>query len=403
MSFPFDALTQSQRELGLVVAVLLGFAFGFVLERAGFGRATKLAAQFYLTDMTVLKVMFSAIVTAMGGLLVASGLGLTDLAGISRSIASWTWLWPMLAGGFVLGVGFIISGYCPGTSIVSAGSGNVDGMVTFAGVASGTFVYNLLLEIPEFAQFHASGAIGPKFLYELIGAPAPVVAVAVASMAIGAFVLAEKVEAIMWRRSAAASGAAPPSDEPRPRRYAFAIFMALAALSVVLLGFSQRSDADAALAPAAISAETLARRVIDEPWSLRVIDLRAAAEFASSRIPTSENVAPERLGELGLELADPEREIVIVTSAASNELPAVLASFRGRVAVLDGGWPAWKSFALDAPEPPAEGATPQAREEYALSSALNAALTGQRPTAAPAGPASSYVQRSPKTGGGCSE
>ena len=34
----------------------------FLLERAGFGRADKLAAQFYLRDLTVFKVMFSAIV-----------------------------------------------------------------------------------------------------------------------------------------------------------------------------------------------------------------------------------------------------------------------------------------------------------------------------------------------------
>ena len=50
---------------GLVMALASGTAFGFVLERAGFGRASVLAAQFYLTDLRVLKVMFSAIVTAL--------------------------------------------------------------------------------------------------------------------------------------------------------------------------------------------------------------------------------------------------------------------------------------------------------------------------------------------------
>ena len=65
MIFPFESLMDMYREFGLVGAVVIGFFFGFVLERAGFGRATTLAAQFYLTDMTVFKVMFSAIVTAM--------------------------------------------------------------------------------------------------------------------------------------------------------------------------------------------------------------------------------------------------------------------------------------------------------------------------------------------------
>ena len=79
MTFPFTALSDAARQEGLVVAVLIGIAFGFVLERAGFGRADKLAAQFYLRDMRVFKVMFSAIVTAMLGLTIASGLGLTNL------------------------------------------------------------------------------------------------------------------------------------------------------------------------------------------------------------------------------------------------------------------------------------------------------------------------------------
>ena len=128
-------------ELGLVVAVVIGIGFGFVLERSGFGRSTKLAAQFYLRDMTVFKVMFTAIVTAMLGLVAAAGLGFVDLRAISESIVSWTFVWPMLIGGVVLGIGFIVSGYCPGTSLVASASGNVDGMAAFAGVIVGTLIY----------------------------------------------------------------------------------------------------------------------------------------------------------------------------------------------------------------------------------------------------------------------
>ena len=54
---------------GLLIGTLIGFAFGFVLERAGFGNAKNLAAQFYLTDTRVLKVMFSAIATASAGMM----------------------------------------------------------------------------------------------------------------------------------------------------------------------------------------------------------------------------------------------------------------------------------------------------------------------------------------------
>ena len=68
MTFPFESLTDERRALGLALAVVLGTAFGFVLERSGLGRAQKLVGQFYGTDMTVLKVMFTAIVTTMAGL-----------------------------------------------------------------------------------------------------------------------------------------------------------------------------------------------------------------------------------------------------------------------------------------------------------------------------------------------
>ncbi|MFA6955888.1 MAG: YeeE/YedE thiosulfate transporter family protein [Thermoanaerobaculia bacterium] len=400
MSLPIEALVLSQRELGLVVAVVLGFGFGFVLERAGFGRATKLAAQFYLTDMTVLKVMFSAIVTAMGGLLVAAGLGLTDLSAISLSIAGWTWLWPMLVGGFVLGAGFIISGYCPGTCLVSAGSGNLDGLVAFAGVVVGSFVYNLLLAIPAVETFHTSGELGAMFLYELIGVPAPVVGVAVAIMAIGAFVGAEKIEAIMRRRRAAETEAVS-ADEPRPRRIAFATFLALAGLAVVLLVLPHGSGAQTAPVVKTIGAEELAKRLVDEPWRVRVIDLRPAAEYAASRVPGSERAEASGLAALELEYADPSREIVVITPSAPRDLPAALAAYRGEVRALDGGWPAWKAFALDAPQPPAEDATATERDRYAFRGAINASLTGQKTAPVASAPTTVRVQREKQKGGGC--
>ena len=79
MIFPMDSMLAGNAQIGLVVALVIGFGFGFVLERAGFGRSTKLAAQFYLHDMTVFKVMFTAIVTGLLGLVILSGLGLADL------------------------------------------------------------------------------------------------------------------------------------------------------------------------------------------------------------------------------------------------------------------------------------------------------------------------------------
>lgn len=92
----------------LAVAVLLGFFFGFFLERAGFSSAKKLTAQFYFKDFAVLKVMFTAIVVAMLGIAYLATAGWLDM---SQVYVPLTFLWPQVAGGLLLGTGFIIGGY----------------------------------------------------------------------------------------------------------------------------------------------------------------------------------------------------------------------------------------------------------------------------------------------------
>ena len=91
-----------------LVGLLIGFAFGYVLELGGFGNSTKLAAQFYLTDMTVFKVMFTAIIVAMVLSFGAVALGLLDY---NRVSVNPTYLWPGIVGGIIMGVGFVIGGF----------------------------------------------------------------------------------------------------------------------------------------------------------------------------------------------------------------------------------------------------------------------------------------------------
>ncbi len=204
--FPFASLGAAQRPLGLAVGVLLGVAFGFVLERAGFGRAQKLVGQFYGYDLSVLKVMFTAIATAMAGAVALSSLGLLDLGAVQRNYP--TYLWPMIVGGLVLGAGFVVSGYCPGTSVVAAASGKLDGIATVAGVALGGVVYAELE--PAMGAFPASGSLGVLTLAGWLGLPPGVIVLAVVVVAVGSFLAAEKIEQAVAsaRRSAASSVAA---------------------------------------------------------------------------------------------------------------------------------------------------------------------------------------------------
>jgi uncharacterized membrane protein YedE/YeeE len=398
MMFPLDAIT-SAPEVGLVMAVIIGFGFGFALERAGFGRATKLVAQFYATDMTVFKVMFSAIVTAGLGLVVADGVGLVDLAALSRTAASQTYLWPMLVGGLLLGAGFVVAGYCPGTSLVSAASGNLDGLATFGGVIAGTLVY--AEAVPLLGDFPHSGNLGHLFLYELLGIPAAVFAALIAAVAVLLFVGAERLESIFVRRAARTNRVPPSIGTARLRAPAFALVGGAAGLAVlVTIAVPRESRAVEPRQAVAIDSLTLAQRVFDEPWSVRVIDLRDRDACAEARVPGSECVPRAELGELGLEFSPGSRDLVLVGGGDLDALPAPAAAFPGRVLALEGGFPAWKAFVLDAPEPPAADATDEERALYVLRAGFNKALTGVAPPPPPP-PAAGFKPPPKKPGGGC--
>ena len=400
MIFPLESLSDLYREFGMVAGVLVGFCFGFVLERAGFGRATKLAAQFYLNDMTVFKVMFSAIVTAMLGLVVADGLGLADFGHVARLAASNTFIWPMLVGGLLLGVGFIVSGYCPGTSLVSAASGHYDGMLAFAGVIIGSVLFGFAY--PLIADFYVSGAQGQIFFYEVLGVPPAVVAIAVVIMAVGCFVGADKVEKIVTERFLHR-----PVDpqSPAPRRFAFASFgvVGLAGLAMLVVPVGARETASTEVQSTArpISVQALAGRILDEPWKLRIIDLRPEQAFIESRIPGSENSTAEGLSELGLQYSRGIKDLVLVGADDLPELPAAAAAYPGQVLLLQGGFEAWRRFALAEPTLPASDASEQQLAAYRFQAAVHSAVTG---VVAPPPPKSTVKFKAPpkRSGGGCS-
>jgi hypothetical protein len=387
MTFPFTALTDVAREGGLVIAVLIGIAFGFVLERAGFGRSTKLAAQFYFRDMTVFKVMFSAIVTAMLGLIIASGFGLANLRDISEHIVSWTYLWPMLVGGFVLGIGFIVSGYCPGTSIVASASGNVDGMFAFGGVVTGTFLYSELLQVPAFHRFHISGEKGAWFLYDLTGIAPQLLAFIVTFAAILAFIGAEKVERMI-------GGVSGPIVTRRPPRVALAALASLAIVMVATLAIPTQSSASPSRMKTITAAE-LARAITTEPWRVRIADLRDETAFAKSRVPGSESVKPETLADLVQQTAGSGRALVIV---GAIEKPVAFGNAR----ILAGGFDAWQQYALTPPAAPGPGASRAEVDDYLFRVALHQMLTGQKAAVAAVPIPSGAVAKPKKKGGGCS-
>lgn len=173
----------------MTIALLVGIGFGWALERAGLGHAPKLAGQFYLTDLTVLKVMFSAIVTAMLGAFWLARFGVLDLANV---YVPETYLLPQLAGGLLFGAGFVIAGLCPGTSCVAAATGRGDGLLVILGMLAG--VLGTALAFDRIRDFYDTTARGALTLPQLLHVPYGVVVCAVVAMALLAFHFAERLD-----------------------------------------------------------------------------------------------------------------------------------------------------------------------------------------------------------------
>ena len=186
MNAPFFKFEYFNSDVSLIIAFVIGIAFGIALEKGGFGRATILSAQFYFTNMRVLKVMFTAIVTAMIGLYFLSVIGFVDL---SLVYLTQTNLLPMAVGGLIAGLGFIIGGYCPGTSMVAVATGKLDAMIFVAGMIFGILVFGEMF--PGIENFFNSGFMGTVTLPSYFNLSYGLVVFLVVFMAVGAFAAAE--------------------------------------------------------------------------------------------------------------------------------------------------------------------------------------------------------------------
>ncbi|MEJ2696876.1 MAG: YeeE/YedE thiosulfate transporter family protein [Candidatus Sulfobium sp.] len=185
MTAPF-ALAQN---LSLLSALIIGIFFGLFLERGGLGDPHKLTGVFYLTDFTVPKVMFTAIVVAAAGLYALSDFGLIAMGRV------WivpTFFWPQIVGGAIFGVGFVVCGYCPGTAVAGFASGRMDALVTLAGITAGSLVFAVVY--PYIEAFYISSSMGKTVLPAIFKAGHWVVIAVLAGLAVAMFLLMEIFE-----------------------------------------------------------------------------------------------------------------------------------------------------------------------------------------------------------------
>jgi rhodanese-related sulfurtransferase len=325
-------------ELNLLVALFLGFGFGFILEQAGFSSSRRLTGLFYGIDFTVLRVFFTAGVTAMIGVALLGGLGLLDL---SLVYVNPTFVTSALVGGAIMGVGFVIGGYCPGTSFCGAAVGRVDAMLFVLGGLLGVFGFGEAF--PRLQGLYTARSLGDVTLPTALGVSPGAVVVAAAVVAIAAFVVTGRIERRVNPRSSITRFPA------WPRRLDAAALLAAAAL-VAWLGQPEARllarVSDAAFRQAhpvrRVSADEVAFRILDGDERLRLIDTRSATQFASFSLPRAVSLPlADLFGRGAREPLSPARDLKVFFGEDEGEATtaALLAIALGydNVAVLQGG------------------------------------------------------------------
>jgi len=325
----------ASEEFRLLSGLFFGFMFGFVLERAGFGNARKLAGQFYLNDMTVFKVMFTAILVAMVGLFSLSSMGLADL---SMMWVNPTFIPAQAVGGFLLGVGFIMSGLCPGTSVVSMVSGRIDAWVTFAGIFVGIALFTLTVDwVPGLLSLYQMGSGEVSLLPQVLGIPPLILVLALVAGATLAFVGAEKVESIFQRSRT------PVELTPRSRpQLKVVLGGGLAVVAMLGLAFSGSRPELPPIQMASITPMSLAEALIQREPGIMILDLRADPEAVKGIPGAVKSDGVEAAAEV-LRTAPPQTIVVVYDESGRmthtpSDWPRTL-EYR----FLDGGYLGWEA------------------------------------------------------------
>jgi rhodanese-related sulfurtransferase len=366
MNFPLEAFTtvSAANPWTYLVFGAIGFAFGYTLEMAGFGDSRRLAAQFYFKELTVLKVMFTAIVVAMTLLFGSAGLGLVDLGNVWVNP---TYLDSGVLGGLIMGVGFIIGGFCPTTSLASASTGRIDGMLFMLGGFVGAFLFG---ETERYFDdwYNTAGYYGRLTLDQVFGISAPVLVLIIVLAALFMFWGAEQIERQIGHKDL--------SREPGLRKLG-AVGLAAAALGVMVIGSPSLDDRYQWLSfkraetvkqgdgkPQTVTREyradeMLAKRLVfvspAEAFKARYLqaikpvylDVRSESDYNLYHLADSSNVPLAQLAKIVPDLlSEPPANAVFITisndeDAAIKAWKLLVASGVQNVYILEGGINQW--------------------------------------------------------------
>jgi uncharacterized membrane protein YedE/YeeE len=151
----------------LIIGFLIGCAFGAILFLGGASSYRKILGTLLLKDMTIIKLMMTAI--GVGTL----GIYLLDQGGMANMSIKPAYIWGVVAGSVIFGVGWAVSGYCPGTCLVGSAEGKKDAIATLVGALVGALIFSmvfptldqLLLQNADFGKITVQSLLGINGLY----------------------------------------------------------------------------------------------------------------------------------------------------------------------------------------------------------------------------------------------
>ena len=381
--FPLHLESLLGKPLMYLAFLLIGFLFGYVLEISGFNHSPSLASQFYFKDLRVFKVFFTAIVVGMLLIFGSSAIGLLDY---NLIWVNPTYLWSGIVGGLIMGVGFILGGFCPGTSLVALATLKIDGIFFVLGGLVGVFLFGETVD--SYRYFFNGSYFGRLTLMDVFNLPAGIIVILVTLMAVFMLWGGEQLEKIYGKKD--------PSRAPKARYYGAAVLV-LVAITIAIIGQPTTKDRWTRLEPT--QAEALANRDMyihpgelldtfhDHKLNLMMIDVRSEADYNLFHLLDAVHLPPDEIPTAIDDLiAMPPNTVYVVMSndeTTSTEIwKSLTAQAVPNVYILSGGINNWLDTFTTEFENEYCGKTKEAADEQ-LQYEFNAALGSNCPAAYP--------------------
>jgi len=333
-----------------MVALVIGILFGAILEQAGFSTSKKLVGLFYGYDFTVLRVFFTAGIVAMIGIMGLEHYGLIDL---NLVYINPTFLWSAIIGGLIMGLGFVIGGFCPGTSVCAAAIGKIDAMIFIGGAFVGVLVF--AEGYPLFEPLYKATNLGSPRMFESLSIPRNLFAFIMTAFALAAFWGASIVENKV-------NGVKKPAVRLTPYYLTIAGVGAILAISAFLFPERKSDLLDKLEDPQFVNSypiEVMAQDQfamcvmrMEECDKFQVFDFRSTADIAKFSFPRSTQFTFDNLFEkepVKLLKIRSRINVFLANDEITERKMAIIASELGykRIKILQGGYEGFRESVLN--------------------------------------------------------